>query len=95
MGRPATKECVCCHHRYPVTRMHKTNQTVNSGHSVGASFNPSRKQSTRIGARNHYRNKIAWICNDCWPSYRNGQITWALVKLALVGSVIYFLFFNN
>ena len=93
MGRPATKECAKCHHRYPVTEMRKTNTQVKSGHSVGGSFNPSRKQSTRLGARNYYRNKVIWICDECWPRHASNEAFGALVKLALVGSVIYFLFF--
>ena len=96
-GRPSTKECTVCHYRHPVTEMHKTNKQVNSGQSgTGFSFNPQRSKSVRVNSgRKYYRNKTIWICNDCWPSYKSRENSWSLIKLAFIGGVIYFIFFNN
>ena len=65
-GRPATKECHRCHHRFPVTRMEKSTievQTGRSGSSVA--FNSSFKSGRVYSGRKYYRKKVVWTCDEC------------------------------
>jgi DNA-binding transcriptional regulator GbsR (MarR family) len=66
MGKPATKECSKCHHRFPVTEMSMKTETVKTGHS-GFSWSMGQKsKSIRTNSgRSYYRKKDVWTCNEC------------------------------
>ncbi len=67
-GRVTTKECIICHHRFPVTEMRKERVSKKSGRS-GFSFSipvsGSASKSRLNTGRNYYRTRDVWICNDC------------------------------
>ena len=44
---------------------------VNTGSSVGGSFNPSRKKSTRVSARQYQRKTQRYVCRGCWATRPN------------------------
>ena len=81
-GRPATKECHRCHHRFPVNRMRKSTievQTGRSGSSVA--FNARGKGGRLYSGRKYYRKKVVWTCDECRaasdsiPSW-TGKVLW-------------------
>ena len=90
-GRPATKECHRCHHRFPVTHMQKSTikvQTGSSGSSV--SFNARGKGGRIYSGRKYYRNKTVWTCDEClsaaWtvsPVWRK-ILLWTTVAVAVI-----------
>lgn len=71
MGKPATKECAECHHRYPVTFMRKSQERYVSGRSGSSySFQPGTNgrlvNNPRINSgRKYYRTRTVWTCNNC------------------------------
>ena len=65
-GRPATKECHRCHHRFPVTRMRKSTVEVQTGRSGSSvAFNSSFKRGRVYSGRKYYRKKVVWTCDEC------------------------------
>jgi hypothetical protein len=91
MGKPATKECASCHHRFPVTEMITEVQEVESGRSgVSFSFNPARQKSGRINlGRRYYRKRQVWICEACNKKRSDGSAAaGCLVVFILIAVVI-------
>lgn len=67
-GRPSTKECKVCHHRFPVNEMVAFEDYVKTGKSgVSFSLDLSKTKNKRHRAhtgRNYYSKKIVWVCKN-------------------------------
>lgn len=93
-GKPATKECFRCHHRYPVTHMSQQTVKVNTGNSgMSLSVGLSKNKNPRVhSGRQYYRNKTVWICNDCVKVQSSESSTAAFAGLVSIILIILAIF---
>jgi hypothetical protein len=76
-GKPATKTCAVCHHRFPVTVMTPIQEYVNtgkSGWSLSLDLSGAKRHRAHTGRR-YYRKKIVWVCNEHAKSYVREEST--------------------
>ena len=83
-------ECYYCHVLKPANEMHEKTVEEKSGRtSMGASFNPARKNSGRIyKGRTHYRTKKIRVCEECYRKYHSFS---AIIKDAFLSLLMFVL----
>lgn len=69
-GKPSTKKCHKCHHRFPITHMRKRKVKVNTGHSghswsVGTGIGNRRRSYRAYSGRKYCRYRTLWVRGNC------------------------------
>lgn len=72
---------MACHIRKERTEMRQRSFVEHTGRSIGIWGSLNAKGSVRIGQRDYFRKKKAWICDDCWSSRPQWLTTWLMVLL--------------